>query len=93
MRGLVQCFRVTAHRTGNGVVERGVRPRVEDDGWEERVRAVRWIGGPGAMSEHATVERFQVGVDGEIFVKWAKAVTPQLRTYSRLPWVDKQRSS
>jgi hypothetical protein len=42
------------------------------------------------MGEHATVERLQVGVEGEIFVEWTEALAPQLRTRWRLPWTNRE---
>ena len=82
-RRAVQCVRLFAQGMGKGVVERGVRPREKDDGWEECVRAVRRIGRPGPVRENAAVEWFEGGGDGESFVKMTKASTPQLQACCR----------
>jgi len=42
----VQCIQLFAHSKGKGVIERGVRPQVDEDGLEKRLRPVWWIGRP-----------------------------------------------
>ena len=70
---------------GDGVIERGVRPRVVEVGREESVGAIRRIGRPGTVREDVIIEWFKDGADGEIFVKVSKAPAPQLQTYSHSP--------
>ena len=48
-RRTMNCIRLLAQSKGEGVVEGGVRPRVEDDRWEKCLRPIRWVGSPRPM--------------------------------------------
>jgi hypothetical protein len=48
-RCTMNCVRLLAQSKGEGVVEGGVRPRVEDDRREECLRPIRWVGSPRPM--------------------------------------------
>ena len=78
-RRTVQWIRLFAHSKGKGMIERGVRPQVDEGGLEKRLRPVWWIGRPRPMRENATVQWFEGGGNAQSLVKLTKAPTPQLQ--------------
>jgi hypothetical protein len=72
---ILQCIRLFAYLSGEDMVERGIRPRIQEDGGEECLGAVRRIGRPGPMRENGSVEWFEAGADVEGFVKLNEAPT------------------
>jgi len=78
----MNCVRLVAQSKGEGVVEGGVRPRVDEDRREECLRTIWWIRGPLPVRENFTVERFKGGGDAQVLVDWTKVLTPQLQACS-----------